>query len=63
MKLISLALLAIGLVACSHFPVRANLIVTDFSGNTFIAGSGSTCSEAIESAIIPENWKEMECSF
>ena len=39
------------------------LIVIDSTGNEWVAGSGDDCAAAFVGAVIPEDWREIACSY
>jgi hypothetical protein len=42
-------------------PIAIELVVTDWAGEEWIAGSGDTCPDAWTHAAIPADWREIEC--
>lgn len=50
-----------GPVPCVNTAPMTELRVVTVDGNLFIAGEGDTCSDAWQGAVIPANWREIEC--
>jgi len=53
---------AVAIAAQAYVAVSTyQLLVTDTSGNLYVAGEGSDCGAAWENAQVPQNWREITC--
>lgn len=41
--------------------VAIDLVVTDTAGNVWTAGRGDTCADAWTGAVVPEDWRTIDC--
>lgn len=52
---------ALAIVAAATFRPHYELQAVTVNGALYIAGSGDTCKEAWQGAVLPANWERLSC--